>query len=130
MLQYLKSRGCRIGGVTLGERGLVWYDEDGVDQVLPALDVPSSQVVDTNGAGDIFHGAYVYAAMAQPDARWRDHFTFARAASAHAIQHLGNEASLPTPEDIEAVRIRFKEKAPARDALDAVGGAGLERAVG
>ena len=29
MLGYLKSRGCRIGGVTLGERGLVWYDETG-----------------------------------------------------------------------------------------------------
>lgn len=27
MLEYLKSRGCRIGGVTLGQRGLVWYDE-------------------------------------------------------------------------------------------------------
>ena len=29
MLDYLKSRGCRIGGVTLGERGLIWYDETG-----------------------------------------------------------------------------------------------------
>src|SRR5947207_55979 len=29
MLDYLKNRGCRIGGVTLGERGLVWYDETG-----------------------------------------------------------------------------------------------------
>ncbi len=28
-LDYLKSRGCRIGGVTLGERGLLWYDEAG-----------------------------------------------------------------------------------------------------
>ena len=38
MLDYLKSRGCRIGGVTLGERGLVWYDETGVAerfQLLP-----------------------------------------------------------------------------------------------
>ena len=29
MLAYLKSRGCRIGGVTMGERGLLWYDESG-----------------------------------------------------------------------------------------------------
>src|SRR6202040_4453480 len=29
MLDYLKSRGCRIGGVTIGERGLIWYDETG-----------------------------------------------------------------------------------------------------
>ncbi len=27
MLDYLKSRGCRVGGVTMGEHGLLWYDE-------------------------------------------------------------------------------------------------------
>ena len=29
MLDYLKSRGCKIGGVTMGERGVLWYDESG-----------------------------------------------------------------------------------------------------
>ena len=29
MLDYLKSRGCRVGGVTMGEKGLLWYDETG-----------------------------------------------------------------------------------------------------
>ena len=38
---------------------MLWYDEDGSDRFLPALDVPDDRVVDTNGAGDIFHGAYV-----------------------------------------------------------------------
>ena len=42
MLDYLKSRGCRIGGVTLGERGLVWYDETGAVRTLPALALPRS----------------------------------------------------------------------------------------
>lgn len=111
MLGYLKSRGCKIGGVTLGERGLVWYDETGAEGVLPALDVPPEAVVDTNGAGDIFHGAYVYSAMARPELSWRDHFIFARAASAHAIQHLGNEASLPTMADIANAQAIFSEKA-------------------
>ena len=110
MLAYLKSRGCRVGGVTLGERGLVWFDVDGREQVLPALDVPSSLVVDTNGAGDIFHGAYVYSAMARPEASWREHFVFARGASTHSIQHLGNEASLPSLDDIAAAQARFREK--------------------
>jgi sugar/nucleoside kinase (ribokinase family) len=113
MLDYLKSRGCRIGGVTLGERGMVWYDEDGTPRQLPALDVPRERVVDTNGAGDIFHGAYLYHAMTRPDARWRDHFEFARAASAHSVQHLGNEASLPNLADIETARREFREKAAA-----------------
>jgi sugar/nucleoside kinase (ribokinase family) len=72
--------------------------------------VPAERVVDTNGAGDIFHGAYVYSAMTRPEAPWREHFEFARAASAHSIQHLGNEASLPTVEDIEAARQEFGDK--------------------
>jgi sugar/nucleoside kinase (ribokinase family) len=110
MLGYLKSRGCKIGGVTLGERGLVWYDETGQESVLPALNVPGEAVVDTNGAGDIFHGAYVYSAMARPDLPWREHFIFARAASAYAIQHLGNEASLPTAADIAQVQERYAER--------------------
>lgn len=111
MLGYLKSRGCKIGGVTLGERGLVWYDETGTEGVLPALAVPPEAVVDTNGAGDIFHGAYVYSAMARPELPWREHFIFARAASAYAIQHLGNEASLPTLADIERTQVTFPENA-------------------
>jgi sugar/nucleoside kinase (ribokinase family) len=110
MLGYLKSRGCPIGGVTLGERGLLWYDERGDEQVLPALAVPPETVIDTNGAGDIFHGAYVYSAMARPELPWREHFIFARAASAHAIQHLGNEQSLPTLEDVARVQALFPER--------------------
>jgi sugar/nucleoside kinase (ribokinase family) len=112
MLAYLKSRGCRVGGVTLGERGMVWYDETGEERVLPALDVPGELVVDTNGAGDIFHGSYMYSAMARPDAPWIEHFTFARGASTHAIQHLGNEASLPTLADVETAQRTFREKNP------------------
>ena len=127
MLSYLKGRGCRIGGVTLGERGLVWYDETGAEGVLPALDVPAEKVVDTNGAGDIFHGAYVYSAMARPDLPWREHFLFARGASSHAIQHLGNEASLPSLADIAQVQAQFPEKASSRAPLDAPDVAGQSK---
>jgi len=59
MLEYLKSRGVRVGGVTLGERGLLWYDESGTTHALPALPIPPDRVLDTNGAGDVFHGAYI-----------------------------------------------------------------------
>ncbi|PTM52848.1 sugar kinase [Phreatobacter oligotrophus] len=111
MLTYLHSRGCKIGAVTLGERGLIWIDAAGVTHALPALAVPSEKVIDTNGAGDIFHGAYCYAALANPEGTWDEHFRFARAASAHAIQHLGNEASLPTLADIAAVRAAYEQGA-------------------
>ena len=105
MLEYLKSRGCRIGGVTLGQRGLVWYDEAGTVQTLPAVVVPEDRVIDTSGAGDVFHGAYVYSYLADAAKSWEGHFHFARAAATHKIQYLGNEAGLPTLADIAAIQV-------------------------
>jgi sugar/nucleoside kinase (ribokinase family) len=108
MLDYLKSRGCRVGGVTLGEKGLLWYDEAGTVHTLPALPIPREKVIDTNGAGDVFHGAYVYSYLANPGHSWAEHFKFARAASTFKIQRLGNEAGLPTLADIAAVREEYR----------------------
>jgi len=108
MLDYLKGRGCRVGGVTLGERGMLWYDESGAVRTLPALAVPAERVVDTSGAGDVFHGAYVYSYLADAAKSWEEHFRFARAASAYKIQHLGNESGLPMLADIDAMQRRFR----------------------
>lgn len=107
----LKQKGCRIGGVTLGAKGLLWYGEDGEIRMLPALVVPPAEVIDTNGAGDIFHGAYVYSYLAHPHEPWLTHFRFARAASAHSVRHLGIEHSLPTLADVRAAERSFKEAA-------------------
>jgi sugar/nucleoside kinase (ribokinase family) len=109
MLVYLRTCGCRIGGVTSGERGLLWYDETGSVRTLNALPVPPHQIIDTSGAGDVFHGAYVHSYLANPGMTWDEHFRFARAAAAYKIQHLGNEAGLPTLADIEAIRREFKD---------------------
>ena len=46
-----------VVGVTLGERGSV-FRVDGVTHRVPALAV---EALDTNGAGDVFHGAYALA---------------------------------------------------------------------
>lgn len=107
MLEYLKGRGCKIGGVTEGERGMLWYDEDGEVSRLPALPIPKNRVIDTSGAGDIFHGTYVASYLARRNARWREHFEWARAASAFKVQHLGNEAGLPSLDDIQAVLKKY-----------------------
>jgi sugar/nucleoside kinase (ribokinase family) len=45
--------------------------------------------------------------MTHPQRNWEEHFRFARAASAHKIQHLGNEAGLPTLSDIASVEREF-----------------------
>jgi sulfofructose kinase len=77
-------------------------------QHVRALPVPMNRIVDTNGAGDIFHGAYIVSMLQFPSRTWTEHFRFARAASAYAIQHLGNEESVPTHENIEATRKEFE----------------------
>jgi sugar/nucleoside kinase (ribokinase family) len=111
-LDYLKSRGCRIGGVTLGERGMIWYDERGDVRSNNALPVPAARIVDTGGAGDVFHGAYVYSYLADRTRSWAQHFRFAEAAAAFKIQRLGNEAGLPALSDIAAVEHEFGAKRP------------------
>src|SRR5260370_37174441 len=96
MLDYLKGRGCRVGGITMGERGLLWYDETGAIHTLPALPIPRERVLDTNGAGDVFNGAYVYSYLSNPGKSWHDHFNSAAAASTYTIQRLGNRPGLLT----------------------------------
>ena len=98
----LADKGCRVAGVTLGEHGLVWRERGQGLSRLPALTVPADKVVDTNGAGDLFHGAYVFSQMNWPGRDWEFHFRFARAASAFGVQHLGNEARLPRLDDVHA----------------------------
>ena len=125
MLDYLKSRGCKIGGVTQGERGVLWYDESGEVRTLPALPVPQARVRDTSGAGDVFHGAYVYSYLDNPFKGWEEHFRFAQHAAAYKIQHLGNEAGLPTLDAIEEVAREFDqelgaEPRPARENVAAM----------
>jgi len=122
-LDYLKGRGCGIGAVTLGERGVLWYDESGAMQTLDALPVPAARVIDTSGAGDVFHGSYVYSYVKHPERRWREHFEFAQHAAAHKIQRLGNEAGLPTLADIERVAREFGQAAHRGDGHPAWAGA-------
>lgn len=109
MLDYLRKCGCRVGGVTRGEHGLLWYEDDSGDKVTPALAVPSDKVIDTSGAGDIFHGAYLWSCLSRPQESWSEHFKFASAASAFKVQKLGNEAGLPTQADIALMRQLFAE---------------------
>ena len=103
MLDHLKAKGCKIGGVTQGERGMLWYDETGIVSRLPALPVPADEIIDTSGAGDVFHGAYVASYLTRPERSFARHFEFARAAAAYKIRCLGNEAGLPTLADVAAI---------------------------
>jgi sulfofructose kinase len=57
-LARLRAAGVRHAGVTLGSAGYLWLDAAGQPRRQPAIPV---QPVDTNGAGDAFHGAFAWA---------------------------------------------------------------------
>ena len=87
--------------------------------------MPPARVSDTSGAGDVFHGAYVYSYLDNPSKAGSEHFRFAQHAAAYKIQHLGNEAGLPTLDDIDEVAREFDQDAgveprPARDNIAAM----------
>jgi len=88
-LAFARQRGCRVAAVTLGERGLAWHDGRAL-QRLPAFDVA---VVDTNGAGDVFHGALAYGLGAGWQAR--EAFRFSSAVAALKCTRQGGRAGVP-----------------------------------
>lgn len=92
-LSTLARFNCRVVAVTRGGEGVSWY-EDGRLQRRTAFSV---SVVDTTGAGDVFHGAYVLAigaGLAVPDA-----MAFAAAAAALKCTRSGGRAGIPSIND-------------------------------
>ncbi len=89
-------------GVTAGSKGCYWI-EDGAVRNQPGFKV---QVVDTVGAGDVFHGALaVGLAEAMPIA---EAVRFASAAAALKCTKLGGRAGIPTREELD----RFLAESP------------------
>lgn len=99
-LDWLLAHGVKIPAVTRGEDGVIFV-ENGKVQKLDAIPVLKEKVIDSTGAGDIFHGSYLYSYVQSPTLGWREHFKFARAASAIAVQRLGTEASIPSLDAVE-----------------------------
>lgn len=96
------ARGVRSIGpetvvVTLGDDGSLALDGDRVHRI-PAYRVP---VVDTTGAGDVFHGMFAYGlAQGKPLA---DNLRFASAAAALCCRGLGGRATLGTLDEVKAL---------------------------
>jgi sulfofructose kinase len=102
-LRFARERGCRVAAVTLGEHGVAWHDGNTL-QRLPAFAV---EVVDTNGAGDVFHGALAFAL----GARWgvREAFRFSAAVAALKCTRHGGRAGVPDLASAMSFLKRFKE---------------------
>jgi len=100
----IQAQGPRLAAVTLGKRGWVGFD----GQHLLRGEAFAVPVVDTTGAGDVFHGAFCVAWLETGDLRHS--LTFAAAAAALKCRQLGGRAGIPTrPELDEFLRRRGGE---------------------
>lgn len=84
------SFGCAVTAVTRGARGVEWL-RDGKRDTVPAYPV---EVVDTTGAGDVFHGAYAYALGAGGTVE--EIMTFASAVAALKCTRPDGRSGIPT----------------------------------
>jgi sugar/nucleoside kinase (ribokinase family) len=114
LLDGLSRFGPTIVGVTCGAEGasVRWQDET---VRVPGLKV---EVVDTTGAGDVFHGAFLAGLIwGWPlDATLR----LANATAALKCQHLGGRAGIPALKDVRVALRQRGEELPATGAtLDA-----------
>lgn len=93
------AAGVRHAGVTLGAGGYLWRTRSGEQGFQPAYSV--QPVIDTTGAGDVFHGAFAWAlAHGCKDAQCA---RVAAAAAALSVRRLGARAALPNREDLSAL---------------------------
>ena len=105
-LKTLSNFGAHMVAVTLGAEG-VRYLFNGEVYDLPAFEV---QIVDTTGAGDVFHGAFAYG-LARG---WEPHrlVIFSSAVAALKCTQLGGRTGIP---NLEQVRRFLAERMPQED---------------
>ena len=84
---------CRVAAVTRGRAGVSWHE----DGHLKSRIAYSVDVVDTTGAGDVFHGAYALAIGGGLGVA--DSMSFASAAAALKCTRPGGRAGIPTIDD-------------------------------
>jgi sulfofructose kinase len=101
----LRQRGFKTAVVTVGEDGCFCGRDDRLFS-SPGFKV---KVVDTTGAGDVFHGAFIYGLLK----KWSLERTaeFANACAALKCGRLGGRAGIPTLRQVPDFIRRFKREA-------------------
>lgn len=94
----IAREGPAVAGLTLGEEGCILSAGGGEPVMIPAVRVGSVPVVDTTGAGDVFHGAFLHEFLrgAGPE----EAGLFANAAAAFSCTGLTGRAPLPPEAEI------------------------------
>ena len=89
VIRHIKSMGPAVAGLTLGGEGvLVDWGEGPVH--LPGIKVP---VLDTTGAGDIFHAGVLYSVLSGWD--WEKCFQFANIVAGLSCRRFGGQDGIP-----------------------------------
>ncbi|MFO8080735.1 MAG: PfkB family carbohydrate kinase [Armatimonadota bacterium] len=89
-------RGPAVAVITLGSEGCLAFTGAGETIRQPAMAV--DPVVDTTGAGDVFHGAFAYGVALGYDLR--ENLRFASAVAALKCRKLGGRAGIPTMDEV------------------------------
>lgn len=97
-LAQVRAAGPRIVAATLGAEGSVGLGDDGTPVFVPAFQLP---IADTTGAGDVFHGAFLYALL--HDQPLTQALTFANAAAALSCRAVGGHPGCPTLAEVHAL---------------------------
>ena len=85
--------------ITIGERGYI-YERDNEVLINPAYQ-SGLPAIDTNCAGDIFHGAFTYAFANGYD--YYDALEFANITASLSTTRKGGRSSCPEKEEVEAI---------------------------
>ena len=101
VVEALFQAGAKIAAVTLGARGSVVCWEGGTRHI-PAFKV---DVVDTTGAGDAYHGAFMAALLQDWEAPRMARF--ASAVGSMNCRAMGGRAALPTRQDVDTFLTRI-----------------------
>ena len=91
-----KEKGCKVVISTLGSRGLVGI-ADGEEFSLPAF--RGLKIIDTTGAGDVFHGAFISAYLLGYSPK--EAARYASAASYIKCTRVGGRAGIPSRAQVE-----------------------------
>jgi sulfofructose kinase len=101
---HLMKTGCKTTVVTIGEKGSICGADDRIFH-SPGFRV---KAVDTTGAGDVFHGAFIYGLLENwPLPKTAE---FANACAAIKCRKLGGRAGIPTLTEVRNFIETFKNK--------------------
>ncbi len=87
---------CDVVGITLGERGSVFYDKD--SEEIIRQDAFKVDVLDTTGAGDVFHGAFSF--FLAKGYSLADIVRYSSACASLSCRRIGGRAGVPSYDEL------------------------------